>query len=36
MTDRGYQLLALGFDWSLLQRGAAAVLPESCPTWADR
>jgi 4-hydroxy-2-oxoheptanedioate aldolase len=27
MTDRGYQLLALGFDWSLLQRGAAAVLP---------
>jgi hypothetical protein len=27
MADRGYQLLALGFDWSLLQRGAAAVLP---------
>jgi 4-hydroxy-2-oxoheptanedioate aldolase len=21
MTDRGYQLLALGFDWTLLQRG---------------
>ena len=27
MADRGYQALALGFDWSLLQRGAAAVLP---------
>lgn len=26
MADRGYQLVALGFDWSLLQRGAAAVL----------
>lgn len=26
MADRGYQLLALGFDWTLLQRGAAAVL----------
>lgn len=26
MAERGYQLLALGFDWSLLQRGAAAVL----------
>jgi 4-hydroxy-2-oxoheptanedioate aldolase len=29
MADRGYQLLALGFDWSLLQRGAAAVLPDA-------
>jgi hypothetical protein len=26
MVDRGYQMIALGFDWSLLQRGAAAVL----------
>jgi 4-hydroxy-2-oxoheptanedioate aldolase len=26
MADRGYQLLTLGFDWSLLQRGAASVL----------
>jgi 4-hydroxy-2-oxoheptanedioate aldolase len=26
MTDRGYQLLALGFDWTLLQRAAAAAL----------
>jgi len=26
MADRGYQVIALGFDWSLLQRGAAAVL----------
>ena len=26
MTDRGYRLLALGFDWTLLQRGAAAAL----------
>jgi 4-hydroxy-2-oxoheptanedioate aldolase len=24
--ERGYRMLALGFDWSLLQRGAAAVL----------
>ena len=22
MVDRGYQLLALGFDWSLLPRGS--------------
>jgi 4-hydroxy-2-oxoheptanedioate aldolase len=29
MADRGHQLLALGFDWSLLQRGAAAVLPDA-------
>jgi 4-hydroxy-2-oxoheptanedioate aldolase len=29
MADRGYQLLALGFDWSLLQRAAAAVLPDA-------
>jgi 4-hydroxy-2-oxoheptanedioate aldolase len=26
MIERGYRMLALGFDWSLLQRGAAAVL----------
>ena len=26
MVDRGYQIVALGFDWSLVQRGAAAVL----------
>jgi 4-hydroxy-2-oxoheptanedioate aldolase len=26
MADRGYQVIALGFDWGLLQRGAAAVL----------
>jgi 4-hydroxy-2-oxoheptanedioate aldolase len=26
MTERGYQLLALGFDWTLLQRGATAAL----------
>ncbi len=26
MVDRGYRALALGFDWSLLQRGAAIVL----------
>jgi 4-hydroxy-2-oxoheptanedioate aldolase len=26
MIERGYRFLALGFDWSLLQRGAAAVL----------
>ena len=24
--ERGYRMLALGFDWSLLQRGAATVL----------
>jgi 4-hydroxy-2-oxoheptanedioate aldolase len=29
MVDRGYQLLALGFDWSLLQRGAGEVLATS-------
>jgi hypothetical protein len=29
MADRGYQLLALGFDRSLLQRGAAAVRPDT-------
>jgi 4-hydroxy-2-oxoheptanedioate aldolase len=27
LVERGYQLLALGFDWSLLQRGADQVLP---------
>jgi len=27
MVERGYQLLALGFDWSLLQRGVDQVLP---------
>ena len=26
MIERGYRLLALGFDWSLLQRASAAVL----------
>jgi 4-hydroxy-2-oxoheptanedioate aldolase len=26
MIERGYRVLALGFDWSLLQRGAASVL----------
>jgi 4-hydroxy-2-oxoheptanedioate aldolase len=26
MVERGYRALALGFDWSLLQRGAASVL----------
>ncbi|MHA6783489.1 HpcH/HpaI aldolase family protein [Pseudonocardia saturnea] len=26
MADRGYQLLTLGFDWTLLQHGAAAAL----------
>jgi 4-hydroxy-2-oxoheptanedioate aldolase len=26
MRDRGYQLLALGFDWTLLRAGAAAAL----------
>ena len=26
MIDRGYLLLALGFDWSLFQRGIAASL----------
>lgn len=26
MVERGYRALVLGFDWSLLQRGAAAVL----------
>jgi 4-hydroxy-2-oxoheptanedioate aldolase len=26
MVDRGYRALVLGFDWSLLQRGAAAAL----------
>jgi 4-hydroxy-2-oxoheptanedioate aldolase len=26
MVERGYRLLALGFDWSLLQRAAAGVL----------
>jgi 4-hydroxy-2-oxoheptanedioate aldolase len=26
LADRGYQLLTLGFDWSLLQRGASAAL----------
>ncbi|MEJ2859689.1 aldolase/citrate lyase family protein [Actinomycetospora flava] len=26
MADRGYQVIALGFDWVLLQRGATAVL----------
>jgi 4-hydroxy-2-oxoheptanedioate aldolase len=26
MIERGYCVLALGFDWSLLQRGAASVL----------
>jgi 4-hydroxy-2-oxoheptanedioate aldolase len=31
MADRGYQLIALGFDWSLLHRGAAAVLPGATP-----
>jgi 2-keto-3-deoxy-L-rhamnonate aldolase RhmA len=31
MVDRGYQLLALGFDWTLLQRGASQVLPEARP-----
>ena len=25
MIDRGYVLLALGFDWSLFQRGIAAA-----------
>jgi 4-hydroxy-2-oxoheptanedioate aldolase len=28
MVERGYRLLALGFDWSLLQRGAAGVLDD--------
>jgi len=26
MVERGYALLALGFDWSMLQRGIAASL----------
>ncbi len=26
MAERGYRALALGFDWTLVQRGAAAVL----------
>jgi hypothetical protein len=26
LVERGYRMLALGFDWSLLQRGAAAIL----------
>lgn len=26
MIDRGYQALVVGFDWSLLQRGAAAAI----------
>ena len=26
MVERGYRALALGFDWLLLQRGAASVL----------
>src|SRR5262249_34508363 len=26
MVERGYRVLVLGFDWSLLQRGAAAAL----------
>jgi 4-hydroxy-2-oxoheptanedioate aldolase len=26
MIERGYALLALGFDWSLLQRGISASL----------
>ena len=26
MVERGYRALVLGFDWSLLQRGAAAIL----------
>jgi 4-hydroxy-2-oxoheptanedioate aldolase len=28
MVDRGYRLLALGFDWSLLQRGVDQVLAD--------
>ena len=28
MIDRGYRALAIGFDWSLLQRGATAALDE--------
>jgi len=31
MADRGYQLLTLGFDWSLLQRGTAAALAGVAP-----
>ena len=27
MAEQGYQMIALGFDWLLLQRGAADVLP---------
>ncbi|HEX2187042.1 MAG TPA: 2,4-dihydroxyhept-2-ene-1,7-dioic acid aldolase, partial [Chloroflexota bacterium] len=26
MLERGYKALMLGFDWSLLQRGAASIL----------
>jgi hypothetical protein len=29
MIERGYVGLALGFDWSLFQRGIAAVLTAS-------
>jgi hypothetical protein len=27
MAERGYQVIALGFDWSLLLRGAGDALP---------
>jgi hypothetical protein len=26
MVDRGYRMIFLGFDWSLLGKGAAAAL----------
>jgi hypothetical protein len=26
MVERGYRALGLGFDWTLVQRGAAAAL----------
>ena len=28
MTARGYEALAVGFDWSLLQRGIAAAISD--------
>jgi 4-hydroxy-2-oxoheptanedioate aldolase len=36
MADRGYQLIALGFDWTLLQRGAAAALPTGATPQGSR